>query len=262
MSLDTILWFAGTAGEVGVIALLLYRRIWRSFPIFFSYSIWTFTYSAVGYVLYRKGFNGYATVYLVDVVIDSALLFGVLVELAWSILRPLRLAPSRRLLFIIACLIIVLGSVIWPFASVTISSRTAPQILLIMHIQQTFYVLRVLVFLALVASSQLLAIGWRNRELQIASGLGFTSLVSLIVAMLHAYPSMRVHYDHLNEIVVGSYLFSLLYWIFSFSQQEEKRREFSPQMQNLLLAVAGAARTTRIALSDSGASKTLEKTKR
>jgi hypothetical protein len=35
--------------------------------------------------------------------------------------------------------------------------------------------------------------------------------------------------------------------MFSFAQKEESRRSFSPQMQNALLAVAGAARTVRVA---------------
>jgi len=42
----------------------------------------------------------------------------------------------------------------------------------------------------------------------------------------------------------------------SFAQKEAERREFSPQMQGLLLAVAGSARSTRIALTGSGPGKT------
>jgi hypothetical protein len=42
----------------------------------------------------------------------------------------------------------------------------------------------------------------------------------------------------------------LLYWAFSFAQAETKRREFTPQMQSLLLAVAGNARTARMSLTE------------
>lgn len=249
MTVDTVLWFAGTAGEVAVVALLIYRRIWRSFPLFFSYSVWTLIAGGIGYVLFRSHFPGYAQFYFAELIFDSALLFGVLVELTWSILRPLRHKLPRRVLFVIAGGIFLVGAAVWPFTKVP--GHHSAEILLIMHLQQTFYVLRVLVFLALAAGSQFLAIGWRNRELQIATGLGFTSLVSLIVAMLNAYPSMRTQYRNLNELVIASYLCSLLYWIVSFSQAEEQRREFSPQMESLLMAVAGAARSTRIALAES-----------
>jgi hypothetical protein len=50
---------------------------------------------------------------------------------------------------------------------------------------------------------------------------------------------------------VASYLGSLLYWVVSFAQQDAKRREFTPQMERMLLAVAGVARTTRMAITES-----------
>jgi hypothetical protein len=41
---------------------------------------------------------------------------------------------------------------------------------------------------------------------------------------------------------------SLLYWIFSFAQAEAKRREFTPQMHQMLLSLAASARISRHAL--------------
>jgi hypothetical protein len=253
VNIDSLLWLAGTAGETVVVVLLLYRRIWRKFPFFFAYSAWTLIGGAVVFELFRRHFAGYADAYLILMLGDSALLFGVLVELGWSILRPLRPSLSRRTPFVIGGLILVLGAAIWPFATVKAAPGVPSNIAALMHLEQTFYVLRVLVFLALAGSSQFLSIGWRDRELQIATGLGFTSLVSLVVAMLHSYLSMRGQYHHLSEIVIASYLGSLVYWTVSFCQKEEERREFTPQMQSLLLSVAGAARSTRIAMSQPAA---------
>ena len=48
---------------------------------------------------------------------------------------------------------------------------------------------------------------------------------------------------------MASYLCSLLYWVYSFAQKEAERREFTPQMQNVLLAMAGVAREQRLALA-------------
>jgi hypothetical protein len=47
----------------------------------------------------------------------------------------------------------------------------------------------------------------------------------------------------------------LLYWFYSFAQQEVARREFTPQMQSFLLTVAGAAHSSRVALSESRSEK-------
>ncbi len=235
MSIDSALWLAGTAGETAVIVLLFYRRIWRKFPLFLAYSFWTLLAGAVGYALfYRYGLSpAYTTAYVVDMVGDSALLLGVLIELGWSVLRPLRPSLSRRTPVIIgAFIILVLGVAVWPFSGITTVQGTPANIALLMHLEQTFYVLRVLVFLALAGFSQLLSIGWRDRELQIATGLGFTALVGLVVAVLHSYLAMRGLYHQLSEIVIASYIGSLVYWILSFSQKEEERRDFR---QSLLL---------------------------
>jgi hypothetical protein len=51
--------------------------------------------------------------------------------------------------------------------------------------------------------------------------------------------------------VAVSYLAALAYWVYAFAKQPAERREFTPQMKSMLLAVAGAARTARIDLEDS-----------
>jgi hypothetical protein len=253
VSLNGVLWFLSSTAEVAVIGLLLYRRMWRTFPVFLVYSVWTLVSNATLYFLFlRVGefARVYATAYLAVIVVDSILQFCVLLELGWSILRPLRPAPPRSALIPVAVLILVVGAAIWPFANPPWHQGLSPQVLVVRHLQHSFSILRVLVLVALAVFSQSLALGWRNRELQIATGLGVNSLVSLVVTMLFAYPSMRAEYFLLSEMVVASYLCSLLYWIVSFAQQEQERREFSPQMQSLLLAVAGSARNTRLALEE------------
>jgi apolipoprotein N-acyltransferase len=106
-------------------------------------------------------------------------------------------------------------------------------------------------FLILAACSQMLSIGLKDRELQVATGLGFYSLVSLSVTVWHSHQTTSQQYVALEGLVAATYVCSLLYWVYSFAQEEAKRREFSPQMQSMLLAVAGAARSSRIALGDS-----------
>jgi hypothetical protein len=52
---------------------------------------------------------------------------------------------------------------------------------------------------------------------------------------------------------------SLAYWGVCFATKEAERREFTPQMQSLLLAMAGTARSTRIALAESAADKSRDR---
>jgi hypothetical protein len=255
MSLDNALWLAGVVSEAAVVGLLLYRRVWRTLPIFFVYCAWDLLVNVAGILVFRFFPAIYLAVYLANLVVDSALEFGVLIELAWSVLRPFRASLPRGAVVAVAGFVIALGTAIWPFAAIPGFGNLPPEFHLLMRLMQTTSILRILFFLALAGCSQLLSIGWRDRELQVASGLGFYSLVSLAVAMLHTHQNMGPLYSHLQQVVVASYICSLLYWAVSFSQKEAVRREFSPQMQSLLLSVAGTARATRTALADSAVAK-------
>jgi len=190
-------------------------------------------------------------IYLIGLAIDSLFQFGVLIELSQSILRPLAKLLPRWTPLAFAILIALICAAIWPLAKTPSFNDYSSQGRMLIHLQQTFSILRILFFLGLAGSSQLLSIGWRDRELQVATGLGFFSMISLSVSLAHAHQPLGDSYHLLDQVVAGSYVCSLLYWAYCFVQQDAKRREFTPQMQNFLLAVAGTARSTRISLADS-----------
>jgi hypothetical protein len=254
MGLDNTIWLAGILIEAVVVGLLFYKRIWRLLPLFCVYLAWDLLSNVGGFVargLLHSAFTNYLTGYLVETVIDSVLQFGVLVELAWSVLRPIRSSLPRYTLLFIAALILAVGAAVWPFATTPGLAHYREQFQLIVHLQQTVSILRILFFLALAGCSQLLSIGWRDRELQVATGLGLYSLVSLGVTVLQVHQTKGAVYGQLNQLVIGAFICSLLYWVFSFVQKEAERREFTPQMQSFLLAMAGAARANRAALAES-----------
>jgi hypothetical protein len=256
MSLDYAILFAGILIEAVVIGLLFYRRIWRTLPVFCSYCIWDISSNLAVYVINRYVPAIYFQAYFTQTVLDSALLFCVLVELAWSVLRPIRASLSRGALVVVAVLILVAGAAIWPFAAVPgLAHALSSRGLLLAQLQQSTSILRVLIFLLLAAGSQFLSISWRDRELQVATGLGLVSIVSLTVTMLRPHLTTASQYRYFNEVVIISYICCLLYWVFSFAQQEAERRAFTPQMQSVLLAVAGAARSTRVTLENSRTDK-------
>lgn len=253
MSLDKVLFFAYVAVETALVGLLLYRRVWQTFPLFFSYCIWDILSNVCTYIVLHHYQAQYFQVYFVQTIIDSILQFCVLVELAWSALRPVRASLSRRALIVVGALILLVGAAIWPFAAITGLAQAGRQWLLLTQLEQTVSILRILFFLLLAGGSQFLSIGWRDRELQVATGLGFFSLVSVVVSMLQSHQTTGLQYVHLQLIVEVAFLCSLLYWVVAFTRKEAQRREFTPQMQSMLLAVAGAAHSTRTALDDARA---------
>jgi hypothetical protein len=254
LDLDNILLFAGMVVEAAIIALLIHRRVWRTLPLFCTYVVWGLCSDTFNYIIQRRtsgpASHGYLIAYLVTQVLDSALQISVLIELAWSTLRPLRPSLSKRALPLVVLLILAVCAAIWPFVGHPHLSELSVPWRNIVHLEQTDAILRILFFMVLAGCSQLLSIGWRDRELQVATGLGIYSFVSVSVDIWRQHSKLGHEYNVLNQIVVASYLVSLLYWGFSFAQREAARREFTPQMQSFLLAVAGTARTTRMNFPD------------
>ena len=255
MNLDNALWIAYIVIEAALVGLLAYRRAWRLLPLFFAYCIWDILSNVIGSYFHHLSNSTYLNAYLVQTTIDSVLMFGVLVELAWSVLRPVRSSLPRMTILIIALIILVLGAVIWPLTTFSTLPSYSLELRIVLNLQRTCSVLRILIFLVLAGFSQWLSIGWRDRELQVATGLGFYSLISLAVSIVQPHLSSSEQYVRLNQIAIASFICSVLYWSVSFAQKEAVRREFTPQMQRVLLAMAGTARTARVALEDSRASK-------
>jgi hypothetical protein len=253
--LDYVLWFAYIAVETALVGLLLYRRVWRALPVYCAYCVWDILSNIGAFLIDRYHPASYFRAYFAQTIIDAALLFCVLVELAWSSLRPVRASLPRWFLLVPAALILIAGAAIWPLAALPGLAHLSRQAYLLAQIQQTVSMVRILFFLLLAGASQLLSISWRDRELQVATGLGVVSIVSLAAAVLHMHQTTAAQYQVLAEVVVASYVCCMVYWVVCFSQKEAERREFTPQMQSLLLAVAGAAHSSRVALTESRTGK-------
>lgn len=258
VTLDTALPFIGFVAEAVIIGLLLYRRIYKTLPLFSSYLIWSLINDLGGFLLIRRfpgsGFN----VYLSSTIIDAIFVLCVLVEVSMSVLKPVQTWLPRWAILAVTLLIALSGLAIWHFIKFPGFERLQAehQYQIIAHLQLTVSAVRVLFFLVLASLSQLLCIGWRDREFQIATGFGFYSITSLSVALLHmnlgaGTPELNRQYHLLDTAVGVSFLLSILYWIVCFALKVPERREFTPQMQNFLLVVAGNARATRMAMAGS-----------
>jgi hypothetical protein len=180
-------------------------------------------------------------------------MFCVLVELSMSVLKPIRSSLPSWTFLLIGGLFALVFILVWPFAKPAEVGQWNLPSQYIIRLDITTTVLRIVFFLVLAGFSQFLSISWRDRELQIATGLGFYALVGLSVTLIHMNlgASNSYQYHYLDEVSSGSYIISLVYWIVSFAQKVPERREFTPQMQNFLLALAGQARSARITMSGS-----------
>jgi hypothetical protein len=237
-----VLEIVGVVFETAFLWLLLHRRAWRSLPVFSLYLLWGLA-GDLGTMFLRFHFPAhFLEIYTVELSLDSAFQYAVLVELMWSVLRPHRASLPRGTVAGIAIFFLALGAAAWPFSDSQSFAHYSQAWHFLAHLQQDIAVVRVVCFLALAGCSHLLTLGWRDRELQVATGLGFYSLLSLAGSVMHTHHALRPFYHAVDQTVAASYVASLLYWIYSFAQAEVPRREFTPQMQGLVVALAGAAR--------------------
>ncbi len=249
MTVDSIVTLTGILAEIALLGLLLYRHVGQKLPVFLVYCCWALIsdLSAFGMRVFSP--VGYSVrFYMGLTVVDFALQLCVLVELAWSVLRPLRSSLSPKALPLIGAAVLAAGAGLWPFAGLAGMEDTPPAWHFMVQLQQTASILRVLFFVLLAVCSQMLSIGWRDRELQVATGFGFYSLVSLAVAVLNTHHATLMRFKNLYYAVAISFLCSLFYWVGSFAQRETERHEFTPQMRHTLLALAEAVRVTRAGL--------------
>jgi hypothetical protein len=256
MTIDASLELISTSLQAILIGVLLFRRIYRKFPLFSTYLSWVLVIDGIAFFVTQYHASFYDRIYSTASIVDAVLMFCVLVELAMSVLRPIRASLKHWAVAPVAGFLALVFAAIWPFAKPPGFAHLSPLIQHIIRLDITSSALRIVFFLALAGFSQLLAIGWRDRELQIATGLGFYSLVSLSVTLMHMNQgtgdqAARLHYHLLDQFATLSYICSMLYWIASFAQKEPERRQFTPQMENFLLALAGNARSTRMAMSNS-----------
>src|SRR5271168_4670538 len=147
MSLDNTLWLAGILTEAFVVGLLVYRRVWRLLPLFCVYCVWDVLSNTASYAsahLFDSGSLNYLTTYLIQTAIDAVLQFCVLVELAWSVLRPVRSSLPRYTLVALSALVLLIGAIIWPFATLADTAQLPSNAQLVVHLQQTAAILRIL----------------------------------------------------------------------------------------------------------------------
>lgn len=256
VSIDNYLWLIGSLAEAAVICVLVYRRLWRSFPAFFLFVGWALIEDIGLFVAFKTFRSSYSGWYLATAIVGSVLQLAILVEIGWSILRPVRASLSQRALIPVVGLILVVGALIWPFAALPKLSDAVGGKHLIAQFQQTVSILQIVVFLAIIAGAQVLSLSWRDRELQITTGFGFYSFVGIVTAFLAMHGTSWLQYRHLSRFDIGAWVCCLLYWAVSFAQKEAERRQFTPEMQRILLSVAGAAHATRVALAEPQTSNT------
>jgi hypothetical protein len=244
-ALNATLGLLGIVVEIVLLAALVVRRQYKIFPVFTSYIAFN--------LLYDVGLGALALAYSPHIarVLALGLLplqylieLGVLLEIAWNVLRPVRtsLPPGSMRVFVgSVALALLCGTLLaWHLENTgnKVEDFRGP-------LDLTVGLLRMLIFVVTAGFAQLLGIGWKNKVLQLATALSFYSVVDLIVSLVQRYSGSS---NNLDEVRGVAYVLELGFLVWVFTTKEVRRREFSPQMEQFLVTLAGRAKLARTAL--------------
>lgn len=237
--------YSGIALEIAFAWVLTQRHFYRSMPFFYIY-VWFGIGNDLAMLLVQHRYPSlFLQVFIVQMCIDAALQYGILVELSWCVLKPVRSSLPRGTVAGISLLVLGLGAAVWLLCDGQSFLNFPPRWHFLACVQQTTAILRLAFFLVLAGGSHFLGLGWRDRELQVVTGLGSYSLVSLTASLVHSHQKLDMQYHWVDLIVASSYAGALVYWIYSFARADAPRREFTPEMRSVFAAVAAAARPRR-----------------
>ncbi len=254
--IDDVLSACSLVGQLLLILVLFARKLVPKFPFFTA----SFIYSLIGdpllfWVLDHESRTIYFKSYFAVIVLDYLLQLFILVEITLNVVLRVRRSLPKGALVVFFC-VLCAGAIGAYFLAPVQAGAEATGTLL--KVSSVFALLRVGLFVAIAGFAQALGINWRSHVLQIASGLAFYSTISLglQLSLAHlsasggpkAFPNAFHALDQAQVLVL---LVTIGYWIWAFSRNEAPRKEFTPQMQQVLVTIAGTARRTRLAVTRS-----------
>jgi hypothetical protein len=244
-ALYELLALLGLLAEVSLFVILIVRRQYSTFPVFTSY-IGVNVLSDVGVATLAFAYPGHIaqSVELGFLPLQYLMEIGVLVEIAWNVLRPVKASLPQRTVRVFLSLVaisLLIGVVLAGHVRATGNKIKEIEYALTL----TTGLCRMLVFAATAGFAQLLGIGWKNTVLRLATALSFYSAADLIISLIERHGYVAA----LEPIRGCAYLLMVGFLVWAFTTKEVRRREFSPQMEQFLVTLAGRARVARTALA-------------
>lgn len=220
-SIDLTLWLAGIGMEAALLALVIWKRLYRSLPVFSVFFVWCLL-SDAGMAIANMYPNAYLPATLVNITLDALLQLAILAELGRAVVRYNHAKPPSR---VVLGLLIALALVL----TASLNKWTIPAGFpfldtLYLVLMQLFAVLRVVFLLTIVWWSSLKRLRWPARELRIMTGLSVYIIATLCVTILHSHGMGGMEYHWLDQVLVGCYLWTLAYWIFASTTSVVEQR--------------------------------------
>lgn len=243
--IDNLLWAAAFAGDLLLLAVLIFRGHYRNFPFFTSLAAFNVAREITLFVV-RSRFSrhAYFVTYWALVIPDYLLQVGILYEIARNAVFPTRRRTPLQAFWILGALVL-LSILITAWTVGTMKPTALLWINKVIDVTNlAFSLLRCLLFASVSLFSRVLGISWRNYVQRIATGLAIYSLIDFVVD----YELVMHENSSLDYYRIAAYLISLAFWICTLYLPEPKRRPLAPQVEELVYRVHRAVTSDRQAL--------------
>ena len=211
VNLKDALWIAHPVLELSLAGVMYWRRLHRTFPVFFAYIVFQVLNFLVLYPIYRSGtIMPYFYAYWISAAISLAIGFKVIHEIFLDVLRPYpNLKDLGTLLFKWAALVMLLVAMVVTAASQPGDETPLGQAVII--IQRCVRIIQCGLILFLLFFSRHLGVSRRQISFGIALGFGGFATVELLILALVS--GGQIHSHTLSLINTAAYGFSILIWI-------------------------------------------------
>jgi hypothetical protein len=226
----------------------------RQYPILLAYMLFNLVEDPLAWFLQHAHF--YPKFYFTIQVLDFVFQFLIIFEIGRNVLKPSKRALPFRLWPIVTAGFAVCAIIAATFSPQTHADGNSALTQALLRVTLGLAILKLLLFAGMAAFAQFLGIGWKNLVLRLASGLAFYGGVSVLVQLWSSHlpasnSSYVTHLVILSQIQWAAYGLTVIFWIWAFSRNEAARKDFTPQMQEVLVTIAETAKRTRLAVTRS-----------
>jgi hypothetical protein len=206
------LWFAHPALEASLVGIMLWRKIHRTFPIFFGYVVFQILSFAITFPLQSPRFYViFFYVYWATTAVSVIFGFRVIHEIFLDVFRPYHtLRDLGSVLFRWAGLVMLLVAGV--VAASTASATEHPLQTGIMTLQRSVRVVQCGLILFLLVFSRYLGTHWRQKSFGIALGFGAFASVELSLVALNASLDNLISQVLTSFINMTAYNLTILVW--------------------------------------------------
>lgn len=181
----TALWIAHPILQLAVAGVMFWRKIYKTFPVFFAYLLSQVITFMVVFPAYTWGsYPEFFYSYWICAGVSLAIGFKIIHEIFLDVFRPYHtLKDLGSVLFRWGALVMLLVAVV--VAASTPASSEGPLVQSVLTVQRCVRVIQVGLVMFLLVFARYLGVNWKQHSFGIALGFGTFACVEMLVVALH-----------------------------------------------------------------------------